>query len=67
MQFCNCTHAYYAGIDLHARELHLCVIDSAGEKQLRRNMPADPEHLERAVARFRGDLAVAVECIFTWY
>jgi transposase len=67
MQFYNCTHAYYVGIDLHAREMYVCVIDNAGEKQLHRNMPADPEHLERALTRFRGDLVVAVECIFTWY
>jgi transposase len=47
--------------------MFVCVIDNAGEKQLHRNMPADPEHLERALSRFRPDLVVAVECIFTWY
>jgi transposase len=47
--------------------MYVCVIDAQGETLLHRNMPAEPEYLDRALARFDGDLVVAVECIFTWY
>ena len=30
MRFYDRQHRYYAGIDLHARTMHLCVLDSAG-------------------------------------
>jgi hypothetical protein len=34
---------------------------------LHRNMRADPESFLKAIAAFRPDIVVAVECIFTWY
>ena len=67
MRFYKEQHEFYVGIDLHARQMYVCVIDAQGETLLHRNMPAEPEHLDRALARFEGDLVVAVECIFTWY
>jgi hypothetical protein len=30
MRFYDRPHQYYAGIDLHARTMHLCVLDQAG-------------------------------------
>jgi hypothetical protein len=30
-------------------------------------MKAEPDSFLKAVAPFRQDLAVAIECIFTWY
>src|SRR5205809_1946827 len=34
---------------------------------MHRNMPAGPEPFLKAVAPYRTDLVVCVECIFTWY
>jgi transposase len=34
---------------------------------LHRNMKADPDSLLKAIDPFRQDIAIAVECIFTWY
>ena len=31
MRFYNQPHAFYCGIDLHARTLYLCVLSQAGE------------------------------------
>jgi transposase len=61
-------HQFYCGIDLHARQMYLCVLDAAGEILLHRNFPATAEKLEQALSRFAGsDLVVACECVFTWY
>ena len=67
MRFYNHTHQYYVGIDRHARLMFVCVIDSDGQTQYHRNMPADPEHLARALEPFGSELVIAVECVFTWY
>ncbi len=37
------TTAPYVGVDLHARTLFVCVLDSAGVIKLSRNMPAKPD------------------------
>lgn len=67
MRFYNSQHQYYVGIDLHAREMYICVIDSQGKKVYHKNMAADPGHLKSALDPFKPDLIVGVECVFTWY
>lgn len=67
MRFYNQSHQFYVGIDLHARQMYVCVIDGDGKTQFHRNMPTDPEHLQRALSPFLENLVVAVECVFTWY
>jgi len=67
MRFYTNQHRYYCGIDLHARSMYVCVLDSQGQILLHRNMPCAPESFLKAVAPYREDIAVAVECIFTWY
>jgi transposase len=47
--------------------MYLCVLDAQGEILLHRNFKAEPEAFRQAVAPYRDDLVVAVECIFTWY
>jgi transposase len=67
MRFYTTQHQYYCGIDLHARTMYLCVLNQDGEILLHRNMPAGPEPFLKAIAPYRADLVVCVECIFTWY
>lgn len=67
MRFYTQPHQYYCGIDLHARSMYLCILDQNGAIVLHRNIAAAPEPFLRAIAPYRGDIAVAVECIFTWY
>ena len=67
MRFYTQQHRYYCGIDLHARTMYLCVLNQEGEIVLHRNMPSTSESFLKAVAPYRDDVAVAVECIFTWY
>jgi transposase len=67
MRFYTKQHQFYCGIDLHARTMYLCVLNQEGEIVLHRNMPAGPEPFLKAVAPYRADLVVCVECVFTWY
>jgi len=60
-------HKAYCGIDLHARSMYVCILSQDGEILLHRNMKTSPETLLKAIAPYREDLVVAVECIFTWY
>ena len=68
MRFYTGQHQYYCGIDLHARTMYLCVIKhKGGEVVLHRNLRCEPDAFLRAVAPFREDLVVGIECIFCWY
>lgn len=67
MRFYTGQHQYYCGIDRHARSMYLCILNQAGEVLLHRDLPAGPEPFLRAIEPYRANLAVAVECIFTWY
>jgi hypothetical protein len=65
MRFYTQQHRFYCGIDLHDRTMSLCVFNQEGEMLFHRNMPAGPEPFLKAVAPYRADLVVCVECIFT--
>ena len=67
MRFYTGQRAFYCGIDLHARSMYLCILSRDGEVVLHQNLPTSPDALLKAVAPYRTDLVVGVECIFTWY
>jgi transposase len=67
MKFYTRQHKHYCGIDLHARQMYLCILDAAGKVCLSRNLECTPQALLSAVKPFRDDLVVAVECMFAWY
>src|SRR5262245_3563090 len=67
MRFYTQQHQFYCGIDLHARTMYLCLLNRDGEILVHRNMPAGPEPFLKAIAPYREELVVCVECIFTWY
>jgi transposase len=67
MRFYEQQHRFYVGGDLHTRSLHLCVLDANGKVVLDKNVPAAPGPFLAAVAPFRADLVVGVECMFGWY
>jgi transposase len=67
MRFYDQQHRFYAGIDLHARTMHLCILDAAGIVVFDQNLPCRPDAFLGAIAPFRQDLIVGVECMFGWY
>lgn len=46
--------------------MYLCLLNRDGEIVVHRNMPASPEPFLTAIAPYREDLVVCVECLFTW-
>src|SRR5215467_7751803 len=58
---------FYAGVDLHARNVFLVVLDGGGQVVFAKTLPANPEAFLRAVAPFRDGLLVACECMHCWY
>jgi transposase len=67
MRFYTKQHQFYCGIDLHTRTMYLCILNQEGEVLLHRNMKAAPEPFLKAIAPYREDMVVCVECMFTWY
>ena len=47
--------------------MYLCIVNQDGAIVLHRNRRAAPEPFLQAIAPYREDLVVCVECIFTWY
>jgi transposase len=66
MWFYTTPHQFYGGIDLHARTMYLCVFNRDGDILLHRHMPARPEPFLTAIAPYRADRVVSIECLFTW-
>ncbi|BBA69094.1 IS110 family transposase [Geobacter sulfurreducens] len=67
MRFYTKNHKHYCGIDLHAKKMFLCMLNAEGEVLMHRNITSSPEAFLKAVAPFRDDLVVGVECMFAWY
>jgi transposase len=67
MRFYMQQHRFCCGIDLHARSMHLCILDQAGNVVFDKNLPSRPEALLRAIEPFRDGLVIGVECMFAWY
>jgi hypothetical protein len=67
MRFYQGQHRFYCGIDLHARSMHVCVLDQAGEVGFDKSLACRPETLLRALEPFRDGLVIGVECMFAWY
>ena len=47
--------------------MYVCVLDGAGQVLVHRNMPSTPAAFLETIAPYRDGLAVAAECMFTWY
>ena len=67
MNFYKRPHKYYCGVDLHSRMMYLCIVGQDGGVLLHRSLPCDPERFLLAIAPYREDLVVAVECVYSWY
>jgi hypothetical protein len=67
MQFYTNQHQYYCGIDLHIKSMYVCILNQAGEILVHKNISTSLQALLQIIEPFLPDVAVAVECIFTWY
>lgn len=68
MKYYTSTTEYNCGIDLHARQMYVCVMDKTGNKLLHTNIKGnDFEHFLKRVKPYRHDMTVVSECTFNWY
>ena len=67
MRFYKEHHQFYAGIDLHARKMYICIIDSMGNTMLHKNYDSSPDCLISAIGPFLPDIVIGVECVFSLY
>jgi transposase len=67
MRFYTQQHRFYCGIDLHARTMHVCILDQTGNLVLDKNLPCHFGTLLQAIAPFRDGIVLGVECMFGWY
>lgn len=67
MRFYNQQHDFYCGIDLHARILYVCILDSTGNKVLHKKINADPDELLDILQPYQDQIVVGVECMHCWY
>lgn len=67
MRFYNEIRPYYCGIDLHAKSLYICVIDSKGIVVLHKEIKPSPEKLLEILALYKDKVVVGVECMECWY
>ena len=61
------TTKYVCGIDLHAREMSVCVKNIDGNVLMKRNVPCDIKIFMNYIAPFKKSLTVGVESTYNWY
>jgi len=67
MQFYTNSHPFYCGIDLHARILYVCILDTLGKTVFHKEIKAHPEALLKILSPYIGKIVVGVECMHCWY
>lgn len=67
MRFYTGRHAFYCGIDLHSKQMYLCIQDREGEVLVHKNMETDDTPFLDAVEPYMDDIVVCAECTFSWY
>ena len=68
MKYYTSTTQFNCGIDLHARQMYVCLMDRDGKKLLHANIKSnDFDFFLRRIEPYRHDLTVVCECMFGWY
>jgi len=67
MKYHTSTTEFNCGIDLHARQMYVCLMDRLGKKRVHTNIKNnDFEFFLNLVAPYQHDLTVFAECMFDW-
>ena len=68
MKYYTSTTEFNCGIDLHAHQMYVCLMDRDGKKLVHTNIRNnDFAFFLKLVAPYRHDLTVCAECMFGWY
>jgi transposase len=68
MKYYTSTTEFNCGIDLHARQMYVCVMDRQGKKLVHTNVKNnDFNFFLKLLEPYRHDLTICCECMFGWY
>jgi len=68
MKYYTSTTEFNCGIDLHAHQMYVCLMDRPGNKLLHTNIRNnDFNYFLQRIEPYRHDLTVCAECMFGWY
>ncbi len=67
METLQLNHRFYCGIDLHAKNMYVCVMNKKGDILEHRTMENKMDNLLHTLKRYRKDVAVGVESTYNWY
>jgi hypothetical protein len=67
MNFYTQQHKHYCGIDLHTKQMYVCILDQLGKVIIHKNIKATSAAFKKLIEPYREDVVVAAECMFTWY
>ena len=67
MKYYTSTTEYNCGIDLHARQMYVCVMDRQGKKLVHTNvLNNDFDYFLKLIQPYKHSLTVCCECMFGW-
>jgi transposase len=68
MKYYTSTTEFNCGIDLHARQMYVCLMDREGNKLIHTNIRNnDFAYFLKLIEPYKHDLTVCSECMFGWY
>lgn len=67
MRYAQINARYYCGIDLHSRQMYVCVMDRSGKVLFHRNMRNDFQIFKASLKSFLPDMAVGAESSGYYY
>jgi len=68
MKYYTSTTQFKCGIDLHAHQMYVCLMDRQGKKLVHTNIRNnDFEFFLKLIEPYKHDLTVCCECMFGWY
>jgi transposase len=68
MKYYTSTTQFNCGIDLHARQMYVCLMDRDGKKLVHTNIKNnDFAYFLKLIEPYKHDLTICCECMFGWY
>ena len=68
MNYYTSNTEFNCGIDLHTKQMYICVMDQKGNKRVHKNVKGnDFSFFLKLVAPYRDNLTVVCECCYNWY
>ncbi len=68
MKYYTSATEFNCGIDLHAHQMYVCVMDKQGKKLVHTNIKDnDFQYFLKLVQPYQHSLTVCCECMFSWY